>query len=417
LLACIRANLEIVDETMRALGGPAPFPHPELRPYQETALNAWDAAHRRGVLVLPTGSGKTRIAIAAIARLAVRTLVIVPTRVLIEQWRAALFAAGARNVGRYGDNYHEATAITVATIESAWRHMPHLGDAFELLIIDEVHRCGGSARSEALEMSLAPFRLGLTATLPPPEDAASARIARLVGPAVHTLCIDDLAGQYLAPYDLVVVDVQLTRSERDSYDRAMQIFRMWADDQSFVEQELSFEQLARLAYRTEEGRAAFVAFRTAQRLLAYPREKREALRRLLVEHRERKILVFTSENRTAYDVAKEFLIPAITCDVTRGERANILERFRDGPVRAIVSSQVLNEGVDVPDADVAIVLGGRAGEREHIQRIGRVLRRVVGKRALVLELVVPHSMEARAGRRRRGAIARSASRDMQSEGT
>src|SRR5262245_33555948 len=64
-----------------------PRPAPELRPYQQTAVAAWEGAGRRGIVVLPTGAGKTRTAIAAIARAGCSALCLVPTRVLAEQWR------------------------------------------------------------------------------------------------------------------------------------------------------------------------------------------------------------------------------------------------------------------------------------------------------------------------------------------
>jgi superfamily II DNA or RNA helicase len=95
----------------------------------------------------------------------------------------------------------------------------------------------------------------------------------------------------------------------------------------------------------------------------------------------------------------------LTCDIGRREREDVLARFRAGELRALVSAQVLNEGLDVPDADIGIVVGGRNGEREHIQRVGRLLRPGVGKRATVYELVVPQSGEARAAERRWGRLA------------
>jgi len=94
----------------------------------------------------------------------------------------------------------------------------------------------------------------------------------------------------------------------------------------------------------------------------------------------------------------------ITCDIGRKERDEALERFRRGTLRALVSARVLNEGLDVPDADVAIVVGGSLGEREHVQRVGRLLRPAPGKRALVYELVTRGTSEVRQARRRRAGL-------------
>ena len=157
--------------------------------------------------------------------------------------------------------------------------------------------------------------------------------------------------------------------------------------------------------RTEEGRRGLAGYREARRLLAFPAAKRAALRRLLERHRDSRVLVFTSDNATAYAVAREHLLMPITCDIPRSERAAALERFRRGELRALVSARVLNEGIDVPDADVAVVVGGTQGTREHVQRIGRLLRPREGKTATIYELVMRGTSEVSQARRRREALA------------
>jgi superfamily II DNA or RNA helicase len=163
----------------------------------------------------------------------------------------------------------------------------------------------------------------------------------------------------------------------------------------------------RAAARTAEGRHALGAWREARRLLALTDAKRRTLRALLARHRDARVLVFTADNASAYAIAREHLIMPLTCDVGRPERDAVLDAFRQGRLRALVSSRVLNEGLDVPDADVGVVIGGALGEREHVQRVGRLLRPSPGKRALVYELVTRHTIEVRqAWRRRQGLVSR-----------
>jgi len=190
---------------------PLPFGQP-LRPYQVAALDAWELSGRRGVVVLPTGSGKTRMAMAAIARCGGRALVIVPTRVLMHQWATELEEAGLGPVGRYGDGIREATDVTVATTASAWRHMARLGRRFPLLVLDEVHHFGGGLHDEVLEMSAALWRLGLTATPRDPTPLhAQPGWEALIGPVAYQLTPGALLDtEYLADLELVTLSVDLT---------------------------------------------------------------------------------------------------------------------------------------------------------------------------------------------------------------
>jgi superfamily II DNA or RNA helicase len=391
-------------DTVRSIGSPpAAWPTVDLRPYQDGALWAWEISGRRGLVILPTGSGKTRVALAAMARTGLATLCLVPTRVLLYQWIDAIRAVYPHAVGCLGDGERELAPVTVATFESGYRNMERLGNRFDLLIVDEAHHFGTGLRDEALEMSIADARLGLTAT-PPRGDAAAARLATLIGPPVYELGIADLAGGFLADYTLITLHLDLNEAERSTYEALMTTFR--AVSQAFYQRvpTASWEDFVRSVADTGAGRRALTAWRQARRLLALTEAKRATMRALLQRHRGARLLVFTADNGTAYTVAREHLIMPITCDIGRKERAHALERFRSGALRALVSARVLNEGLDVPDADVAIVVGGSLGEREHVQRVGRLLRPATGKRALVYELVTRRTSEVRQAQRRRAGL-------------
>jgi superfamily II DNA or RNA helicase len=407
--ALARAPADSTDE-VRAVTPPEDRWRPiDLRPYQDAALCAWELSGRRGMVVLPTGSGKTRLATAAMARTRLASLCLVPTRVLLEQWLREISSAYDHTVGCLGDGVHELAPVTVATYESAYRHMARIGNRFDLLVVDEAHHFGAGMRDEALEMAIAPARLGLTATPVRGGDAAR-RIQELIGPTVFELAIGDLAGSYLAGFDVLALHLDLTPSERAQYDAWMNTFRAVHTQFRRIAPEGSWEDFARAAARSDEGRRALEAWRQARKLLAYPAGKRAALRALLERHRDARVLVFTADNETAYRVAREHLIMPFTCDIGRKEREAALRMYRSGELKALVSARVLNEGLDVPDADVAVIVGGALGEREHVQRVGRLLRPRAGKRALVFELVSRRTTEvAQARRRGEGLAARGAS--------
>jgi superfamily II DNA or RNA helicase len=379
---------------------------PGLREYQVAALLAWELAGQRGLIVLPTGSGKTRIALAAMAATRLPALCLVPTRVLLEQWRQEIATMYPHEVGCYGEGRHEVRPVTVATYESAYRHMDRIGSRFGLLIVDEVHHFGCGFRDEALEMALAGARLGLTAT-PPRNPAHAARLADVVGPTVYELAIGDLTGRFLASFDVVTLHVDLTDEERVNYANLHRLFTTAYAAFRHTLPQGTWADFVRAAGRSSEGRYALAAWREARRLLALTRAKRDTLRSLLDRHGTARMLIFTADNASAYAIAREHLIMPLTCDIGRQERDQVLDAFRQGQLRALVSSRVLNEGLDVPDADVAIIVGGALGEREHVQRIGRLLRPGPSKRALVYELVTRQTLEvSQAWRRRQGLAVR-----------
>ena len=378
----------------------------ELRPYQEAALSAWDLALRRGIVALPTGSGKTRLAIDAIRRTGSSALCLVPTRVLMDQWSREIATVYEGAVGRFGDGARHLAPVTVATFESAYRHMAQIGDRFDLVVVDEVHHFGVGMRDEALEMTTAGARLGLTAT-PPRSRAVLARLTELVGPTVFELAVADLAGGFLASFDAITLHLELSPEERSAYSSLHALFSAVHREFCRLAPMAGWADFTRHAVQSAQGRRALMAWRQMRSLLAFTTAKRHVLRSLLERHRSARTLVFTADNDTAYRIARAHLVMPLTCDIGRRERDQALDAFRRGSIRALVSARVLNEGIDVPDADVAIVVGGALGEREHVQRVGRLLRPAEGKRALVYELVTRDTIEvSQARRRRQGLVAR-----------
>ncbi len=371
-----------------------------LRPYQAEALAAWERACARGLVVLPTGSGKTRVAIGAMAQTKLSTLCLVPTRVLLDQWHAALGVAYPKTIGRLGDGHHELAQVTISTFESAFRQMPQIGNRFGLLVVDEAHHFGNGLRDEALEMCTAPARLGLTAT----PSASMERLSELIGGVVYGLAIGDLAGGFLSDFETVVMNLDLDPGERRAYEAELNTFRNYRSLSERSMPGATWEEFARGAARTDEGRRALAAWRSLRRRIAFTKAKAEAVSTLLSRHRDARVIVFTADNETAYAVARRHLIMPITCHIGRRERETALTRFRSGELRALVSARVLNEGLDVPDAEVAIVVGGTLGNREHVQRVGRLLRPAPGKRARVYELVSRGTIEVRQAERRREAL-------------
>jgi superfamily II DNA or RNA helicase len=377
----------------------------ELRPYQREALAAWRSAGERGVVELPTGSGKTVVAVVAAAELGTATLVVAPTVDLVTQWRRELAAEFDRPVGRLGGGEQRVEDLTVATYDSAYLRAGELGDRFGFVVFDEVHHLGGEGYRDAARLSAAPARLGLTATFERPDGAHEA-VADLVGDRVYSLDPDDLAGEFLAEYDLRRVEVELTPEERERYDERQERFVDYLRTSGVsMESGSDWQELVKRSGSDPRAREAMLAKQEAREIMMNAERKVERLGDLLDRHRDDRVIVFTAHTDLVYRLSERYLIPAITAETGASERRRTLERFRDGDYSRVVAANVLDEGVDVPAANVGVVLSGSGSEREFTQRLGRVLRPKEGGegagRATLYEVVTADTAEERVAARRR----------------
>ena len=375
------------------------------RPYQKEAVNAWWDQGRRGVIVLPTGAGKSFVAELAIARADRSALILAPTIDLVSQWHDNLLAAFGGPIGVLGGGVHQLEAITVSTYDSAHIHMHRYGAKFGLVIFDECHHLPGPAYASAAECCLAPFRLGLTAT-PERPDLEETRLDWLIGPISYRLEITDLAGDFLADYQTITMRIHLTQEEMTQWTEARETYRSFVQIRGIsVGRAGGWQRFLQAAAGSTDGRAAHRAWLESRRILHETPAKLSALEGLLRKHKESSIIIFTNDNATVYRISKALLIPAITHHTDIKERKSILDGLKSGALRTVVTSRVLNEGVDIPGADVAIVLSGTGTVREHVQRLGRILRPAEGKFATLYELIVADTTEEFTSQRRRDHIA------------
>ena len=371
-------------------------------PHQRLALAAWLAAGRQGVIVLPTGAGKTYLAQLAVQDTQQSTLIVVPTLDLMHQWYAHLVAAFPdAPVGLLGGGSHDRTPLLVATYDSAAIQADALGNRYALLVFDECHHLPGAFTRVIAESSLAPYRLGLTAT-PERSDGTHADLATLIGPEVYRTSVAALSGTVLAPHRVVRLTVTLSPRERQRYDALLET------RDGFLQQcnirlgsVAGWQAFVRASARSRAGRRAMLAHRAARALAFGTAGKLRVLADLLAQHHPARTLIFTEDNVLVYRISRALLMPAITHHTPVKERHDTLQRFRTGDYPVVVTSRVLNEGVDVPEASIAIVLSGTGSRREYVQRLGRILRRGEGKRAVLYEVVAEATSEEQVSRRRR----------------
>ncbi len=194
-----------------------------LRDYQKQALDSWIANDKRGIIVLPTGSGKTVVGIKAISLLNTSTLVVAPTLDLVDQWRSQLKKEFKVEVGVLGGGEWDIQAVTVSTYDSAYIHADKLGNRFGFIIFDEVHHLPATGYRNIAETFASPYRLGLTATFER-EDGLHAELNRLVGGKVFEKKVKELTGTHLSPFRLEKIAVELTKEEKEEYAKNQKVF-------------------------------------------------------------------------------------------------------------------------------------------------------------------------------------------------
>src|SRR5919108_1316336 len=403
LVEALSAERTPLLDQAREFGSLTLMPALEMTPYphQRAALAAWLAAGRMGVVVLPTGAGKTYLAQLAIQATHSSTLIVVPTLDLMHQWYAHLLAAFPdAPVGLLGGGAHDSTPLLVATYDSAAIAAEALGNKYALLVFDECHHLPSAFTRVIAEYSLAPYRLGLTATLER-SDGKHADLRALIGPEVYRTSVAALSGTVLAAHRIVRLTVRLSQRERQRYDALLETRNRFLQQRGICLGSLTgWQAFVRASARSRAGRGAMLAHREARAIAFGTAGKLRVLAGLLAQHHPARTLIFTDDNAMVYRISGEFLLPAITHHTPVKERHNILQRFRTGEYPVVVTSRVLNEGVDVPDASIAIVLSGTGSPREYVQRLGRILRRREGKLAVLYEIVAKATSEEQVSRRR-----------------
>lgn len=377
------------------------------RPYQREALDAWREADSRGSVVLPTGSGKTFVALGAIAGVGRSALVVAPTIDLMSQWYSLLVDSFGIEIGILGGGHHELREITVTTYDSAYIYAADYGNRFDLIVFDEVHHLPSAKNQQIAIMSNAWFRLGLTATYER-QDGAHELLDYLIGPVVYQRGVKEMKGEYLSDYDVVRIRASLTEDETERYVAGSKIYYGFVRKSGIKPFGSGWVELLKMSAYDESARKALIAKQEMKRIVIGSERKLEVLDSLLKQHFADKVIIFTEQNDLVYRISREFLIPAITYQTKTRERKWILDGFKDDTFHAIVTSKVLNEGIDVPSAKVAVVLSGSASPREHLQRLGRILRKGGNRRTAVLyEVVTSATTETNVSSRRRKSDAYS----------
>ena len=392
------SNLPFEDNVLDLV--PCPFLSStiKLRKYQKDAQEKW-FHDKKGVVVMPTGAGKTIFAMKIIEKVNSPTFIVVPTLDLVDQWKKELKKAFSIDIGEFTGNKKTLGPITVSTYNSAYINASYLGNKFKLLIFDEVHHLPSESFRHIAEMFASPYRLGLTATFER-DDGLHEELPKLIGEKIYEISPEPLAGEYLADFETKKITVEFTEEEQEEYDEAQSTFKNYLVSRNIkMRGPKDFQKIVMRSGRDAEAREAILARNKAEKLAFNSKNKINELAKLL--DKDNRTIIFTKYNNMVYKISKRFLIPCITHKTKKDERKEILEKFKEGIYCSIVSSQVLDEGINVPEANVGIILSGTGSSREYIQRLGRILRPAKNKKAILYEIITRNTMEVRTSYRRK----------------
>lgn len=386
-------------ERMSPAAVPVSSALPQLYRWQEAALAAWRGAGCRGVVEAVTGTGKTVVGLAAAcAELASggQVAVLVPTCELLAQWLPAVRAvvAPGTSIGLLGDGHGDGLGrhdVIIAVVNSARDANLAPRRPGGLLIGDECHRYASNENRRALVAAF-PRRLGLSATFARPDDGHLEWLAPYFGETCYRLgYVRARLDGVIAPFDVVLVGLECSVYERAVYDdqteqmsraAGMLIGRYGVPTQPHG---AFWRAVSGLARTDGEGapaaRTFLAALQERRRVLDDARAKLQLLDELApaVAQADR-TLVFTSSIVAAERSAAVLLGHGLDAAAVHSDQPSVvrrarLESFRAGRLRVLVAPQVLDEGIDIADADLAVVLGASRSRRQMVQRMGRVIRR------------------------------------------
>ena len=379
---------------------PAAVDYPGLYAWQQEAVDAWRKQARRGVVEAVTGAGKTRVGVAAASdalRRGFKVLVLVPTTELQNQWVQTLKQAlPAVRRGTLGNGRQDSLAtvdVLVAIVHSAATRELLASHKAGLLIADECHRYASPMFENALQDGFE-WRLGLTATYERTDGGHVDRLDPYFGGVTYSLWYDRaLNDKVISPFIVALVGVDLTPAEMAEYLKHTEVMSeagRWLERYENISRRRFAEFIAavgRLAESKDVGlgptlaRKYMKAMSARLALLAETDAKNAAMACLRETAAASKgTLIFTQTQASARAAQSIFdgtdcRASAVYSGMDKAERALNMEEFRTGVSQVLAAPRILDEGIDVPEADLGIIVAANRSQRQMVQRLGRIIRK------------------------------------------
>jgi len=342
----------------------------ELRDWQKIALNLWVENKFRGIVEVATAGGKTFFATEGIKRWIKeipngKILVIVPTTALQDQWYITLLDEldiEPNQISTWPENTNLSSLIHIMVVNTARTKAKTVSDSTEnlLLIADECHRYASPENANALAIKTS-ATLGLTATAERDyDDGLNEVLIPNLGNMIYKYSIANARNDgVVAPFEVLNVKIQFTEIEESEYKKLT-------------------ARLAQAYSQGDENKAVIIA-RMRASVSRNAAKRIPAAIAIVEENRGNRIIIFHEEIEKA-EIIKKILnerghsVGIYHSQLGIDKRRDNLLQFRRGMLEVLVCCRALDEGVDVPESDVAIIAASTASSRQRIQRIGRVIR-------------------------------------------
>jgi superfamily II DNA or RNA helicase len=352
---------------------------------QRKALNLWAKYGYNGSIIAGTGFGKSRCGILAIGRLLEenqRALVLVPTNQLQDQFAEEFKKWGYENV---------LDRVDILCYQSAHKLRD---EHYNIVVCDEIHLGLSPIYRKFFEHNTYDKLLCMTATIPE-EDEYKEYLLKL-SPIRYMITLDQcVALKLVAPYEIICVPIDLNDEDKQAYKKA---------NNKFVQAKYriggfnTFEDAKAILAKKIPGDAGaakmfFDAIRERKQVVQHATSKIEKAKQLVNNHKDGKILVFSGSNDFTESMADALGGLYYHSKIGKRRRAEILERFLEESERVLCSTKALNQGFNVPDANIGIIAGLDSKSLPLIQRVGRLLRMKEGKSGTIYIIYVKDSQE------------------------
>ena len=365
-----------------------------LRPYQHEALHEFFKNKCRGIVQLPTGTGKTIVALYAMKILGVKTAVIVPTIPLAKQWYRKIRRCKIPCGLFYGEE-KRLKPITVFVINSAITTGYKYLDNYRFFILDEIHHYASPIFSKLLEKLDGKKVLGLSATVKRLDGRHKLLLQHF--PLIYNMTVKQASEKsYVAPIKIIRVEAKMTMEERKEYDKCEETLRK----AFIILGTTSIDKIKQLTNTKEKEIALAVLTALVKRriILSNVEDKKRKVLEICRKHLNEKILLFSESIESIEAIKKYLLKHGVKCQTyhsktNKKKRERILEGWGKG-FNVLLSCRCLEEGIDVPECSVGIIIAGTSSARQMIQRMGRIIRPKPNKTARIYVVYVPRTIEA-----------------------